>query len=113
MVHTHPGGAEERLHVAKKPAMTASSVKSASVQKDRISERSVISVQFTEAASKQFADLTAANIDQRLAIIVNGKVVTAPVVRTKITGGKAEISGNFNEQEAHKMAREIQAAARQ
>ncbi|MGZ8898969.1 MAG: serine hydrolase [Limisphaerales bacterium] len=113
MVHILPGGGKETLYVAKKPAITASSIKSTSVHKDRINERSVISVEFTETASKQFADLTAANIDQRLAIMVNGKVITAPVIRTKITGGKAEISGNFNEEEAHKMAREIQAAARQ
>jgi len=55
---------------------------------------------FNEEGSEQFARMTEENIDNSIAIIIDDQVVSAPVVRGKITGGKAMISGNFSMDEA-------------
>ncbi|MBU4610646.1 protein translocase subunit SecD [Achromobacter sp. GG226] len=55
-----------------------------------------------------FRDVTRANIDRRMAIILFekgvGEVVTAPVIRTEIGGGRVQISGSMNTREANDLA---------
>jgi len=53
-----------------------------------------IEIVFTEEGKKKFAALTGKLIGERLAILVDGQVVSAPVVREKITGGMGHITGN-------------------
>ncbi|MBM4039992.1 MAG: hypothetical protein FJ290_15925, partial [Planctomycetes bacterium] len=65
---------------------------------------------FDEAGGRFFADLTGANLDNRLAILVAGKVVSAPVVRMKIFG-KVFIDGGFTQQEAEALAATLRGAA--
>ena len=47
----------------------------------------------------------------RLAILVPGKVLTAPYLRSAITDGKIQITGDFTKQEAEQLASELQGAA--
>jgi len=54
--------------------------------------------------------MTRRNVGKRLAIIIDGQVYSAPVIRTEISGGKAEISGNFSEQEAKDLAKKMSEA---
>jgi preprotein translocase subunit SecD len=58
----------------------------------------------TPKGKKQFAKATRENIGRRLAIIIDGKVVSAPVIRAEIPGGKGIISGSFTGQEATNIA---------
>src|SRR5690242_4263885 len=51
-----------------------------------------IDVTFTRKGSQQFAEVTRRSINQRLAIIIDGQLVSAPVIKSEITGGKAMIS---------------------
>lgn len=51
-----------------------------------------------------FENITAKNVGKRLAIILDGKVKSAPVIKTKIPGGKGIIEGNFTPDEAHDLA---------
>ncbi len=57
--------------------------------------------------AEQFAALTWANVGNHLAMIVNGKIVCAPIIRTPITGGQIMISQNFTQKEADAMAAAI------
>ncbi len=59
-----------------------------------------ISISFTDAASKIWQELTGNNTGNAIAIMVDGHVYSAPVVKEEMSGGKCLISGNFNEQEA-------------
>ncbi len=59
-----------------------------------------VALTFNEEGSKLFAKITRENIGQPVAIFLDGEVISAPVVREEITGGKAQISGNFTPQEA-------------
>lgn len=50
--------------------------------------------------AKRFDEFAESHLEERLAILVRGKVVSAPVVRERKFGGMIEIAGNFNEKEA-------------
>jgi preprotein translocase subunit SecD len=51
-------------------------------------------------------------VNQRLAIVLNGQVYAAPVIRTEITGGKAQVTGHFTDEEANLLAAKINEAIR-
>ena len=56
---------------------------------------------------QRFAEVTRENIGRRLAIIVDGRICSAPVIQGEISGGKAQITGNFSEKEAKELAAKI------
>jgi hypothetical protein len=70
-----------------------------------IDDKPAIDVSFTPAGAKTLKDLTTANAGKRLAILVDGKVLTAPIIRDGITGGKAHITGVFTKAETERIAK--------
>jgi len=54
-----------------------------------------VALQFNNEGSDLFAKITKENVGRRLAIFLDGKVMSMPVIREEITGGKASISGGF------------------
>ena len=64
----------------------------------------VVSMTMNAAGARTWARMTADNIGQCIAIVLDGYVYSAPVVRQKIEGGSSEISGNFTIQEAKDLA---------
>ena len=103
---------KEVLNVAKTPVLADSAVKGARVRADSITGKPQIEINFTEQGRKQFAEITKANVNKRLAIIVSGKVLCAPVIRTEIPGGQAVISGDFSAREAKELADAINRATK-
>lgn len=65
---------------------------------------SVVMFRFDSAGGKRFGDITRANVGRPLAIILDGKVISAPVIREPILGGRGSISGDFTVQEATDLA---------
>lgn len=70
-----------------------------------------VSINFTEEGAELFSQLTEENVDKRIAIFVGGGLVSAPTVREKISGGTAQITGNFSLEEAQDLARELNTGA--
>jgi lipopolysaccharide export system protein LptA len=64
----------------------------------------IVEFTWTPEGQAQFAALTRENIGRRLAVVVNGTVVSAPVVSTEITGGRGIIAGDFTEAQARALA---------
>mgnify|MGYP001260589752 CR=1 FL=1 len=60
--------------------------------------------EFSDEGGKKFADLTARNIGKPIAIVLDGEVLTNPVVQEAITGGRAQISGSRTMEEAEHLA---------
>jgi len=97
----------EELFVKRIPEMTGESVADAYPIMDEFGRFKII-LKFTDAGSQQFAAVTRtiANENQRtgrlgrLAIVLDGKLYSAPTVREEISGGSAEISGSFSQREA-------------
>ncbi len=108
-----PGQAfEERLHVQKKPLLDRSALKSANVQMNPLSSTPEIQIVFTGRGGKRFAEVTRQYAGQRLAVVVDGNVISAPKVMAEISGGKAVISGSFSEEEAKQLARRLSGGVR-
>ncbi|HTI85081.1 MAG TPA: protein translocase subunit SecD [Alphaproteobacteria bacterium] len=66
--------------------------------------RPVVTFRFDSTGARKFADITRNNVGRPFAIVLDGKVISAPVIREPILGGSGEISGNFTTQEAKDLA---------
>ncbi len=66
--------------------------------------QAVVGLEFNEEGAKKFASLTAQNIGKPISILLDGDVLTSPVVQEVITGGNAQISGSRNVEEAEHLA---------
>ncbi|HUB12941.1 MAG TPA: protein translocase subunit SecD [Acetobacteraceae bacterium] len=71
----------------------------------------VVNFAFNSVGARRFADITRANVNHRFAIVLDGKVISAPVIREPITGGRGEISGNFTASSATDLAVLLRAGA--
>ena len=105
------GERSETLHVGKKALLDGSAVESAKLSTDPISNEPIVEVTFNEEGTKKFSDITAENVKKRIAIVVDGKVQTAPIVQTRIPGGKVHITGNLTKAEAEGLVGTINRAA--
>ena len=56
----------------------------------------IVSFRFDGAGARQFAEITSANVGRPFAIVLDGKVLSAPTIREPITGGSGQISGSFS-----------------
>ena len=66
-----------------------------------------VALTFTEEGAKKFAEVTAANVGKRIAIVYDGTLYSNPVVQQAITGGQASISGMTTYEEADRLASTI------
>jgi RNA polymerase sigma factor (sigma-70 family) len=110
MTVVRPGAdaqADETLYVQKKVLLDQTDLKSASVITNRPAGKPWIQITFTDAGAKRFAKVTHQNIGKRLAIIIDGRLYSAPTIRSEIPGGQAQITGNFSVQEANDLAAKI------
>jgi len=70
-----------------------------------------IAVQFNADGARRFAAITGANVGRRLAIVFDGRVLSAPVIRDRITGDKVVITDALTPAEAWAMAQVLNAGA--
>ncbi|HVU32007.1 MAG TPA: protein translocase subunit SecD [Opitutaceae bacterium] len=63
-----------------------------------------VELQFDKTGAKQFADVTTANVGRLLAIVLDGKLSSAPRINEPITGGNAQITGRFTQRDAEVLA---------
>jgi preprotein translocase subunit SecD len=99
------------LNVEKAVLMDQKELKSARVSKNSFGSP-IIDITFTKQGAEQFANVTEQNLHKRLAIVLDGHLTSAPTIQSRIPGGKAEISGSFNKEEAVDLANKINAAAK-
>jgi type II secretory pathway pseudopilin PulG/predicted Ser/Thr protein kinase len=85
---------QSRLRVLKEVLLDGAAVESAGFAKFE-PDRSEITVLLTDSGGRRFADLTRTNIGRRLAIVWNGRVLSAPVIRDAITSRQVMVTGNF------------------
>ncbi len=70
-----------------------------------------VGLQFDDKGAELFGEITERNIDKRVAIFLDGELVSAPNVNEKITGGQAVITGSFSVQEAKEMTQRLNQGA--
>ncbi len=71
----------------------------------------VVDLEFNGDGAKLFSDVTGNNVQRRLAIVLDDKVQSAPVINERIPSGRAQISGHFNADQASDLAITLRAGA--
>ena len=93
----------EALEVKKRPEMDGSGIKSAMVVRGNLGEPEINFTLDSQAAEK-FGEITTEYVHQRMAIVLDGELYSAPVINEPITTGSGRISGNFDQKEAFTLA---------
>jgi protein-export membrane protein SecD len=71
----------------------------------------VVNFKFDGQGARQFGNITRENVGRPFAVVLDGKVITAPVIREPILGGSGQISGQFTAQSANNLAVLLRAGA--
>jgi len=101
--------AERPVVVYKDAALTGEHISNAYVGFD--SSGPYVGLHFDAQGARIFARVTGENVGKRLAIILDGKASSAPVIQDRIAGGRATITGRFTDQEAHDLAGVLRSGA--
>ncbi|MGC8872486.1 MAG: protein translocase subunit SecD [Caldimicrobium sp.] len=91
--------------------LTGEYLKNAQVRIDPTFNEPYVWIQFNERGAKIFEAITSVNVGRRLAIVLDEVVRSAPVIREKISGGEAQITGSFTMEEAQDLAVVLRAGA--
>ncbi len=97
--------------VKKEAELTGAALKTAKVRAGSGFKRPHIAFTLKSEAAKKFERVTEANIDRRLAIVLDGVIQSAPVIRSRIPGGEGIIEGNFSMETARDLAIILRAGA--
>ena len=91
--------------------LTGSSLTDARVQLDSQYGEPYVSIEFDKKGARAFERVTGENVGKQLAIVLDGKVYSAPTIQERIAGGKARITGRFTMEEARDLAIVLRAGA--
>jgi preprotein translocase subunit SecD len=101
--------------VKRQTQLTGNRISDAQPGFDQQTQQPVVHVNLDSMGTRIFADLTRANVGRRMAILLVEKnkkeVITAPVIREEINGGRVQISGSMNTQEAQDISLLMRAGA--
>ncbi len=95
----------------KRTELSGTEVADARVSIDSRFNEYAVTLKFNSKGARKFDKLTAAHVGERFAIILEGVVMSAPVIRERISGGTAQITGSFTPKEAHDLAIVLRAGA--
>ncbi len=95
----------------KRTLLTGEYITDARVQIDSRYNEPYVSLSFDTRGARLFETITGENIKKRLAIVLDKKVYSAPVIQDKISGGRAQITGRFGMDEARDLAIVLRAGA--
>ena len=96
-------GSEEAI-VSKRIILSGDNLIDAKPRMDNQTNQTVVTFSMDRLGTKKFAKATIDGVGKRLAIILDNKIISAPVIREAITGGNGQISGNFTFQSATDLA---------
>ncbi|MFH0845435.1 MAG: protein translocase subunit SecD, partial [Pseudomonadota bacterium] len=104
-------GSATPILLKKKTVMTGETIKTAQVQIGGDFNEPYVAITLNARGARLFDRITQENVGRRLAIILDDVVQSTPVIRERISGGKAQISGSFTPEEAHDLAIVLRAGA--
>ncbi len=107
---TYLPGKDEQGYLLEKVLLTGECLTDASVETDTMG-RPYIGFKMNAEGGKQFGIITGDNIQRRLAIVLDDRVYSAPVIQSRIPGGSGIITGSFTDQEAADLALVLRAGA--
>lgn len=96
----------DAVHLDKKVLLAQSELSAVRTYRGKAGDARIILV-FTRPGSSVIESITRENVGRRLAVLLNGKVISVVPIRSAITSGEIGIFGNWKEAEAEALAREI------
>ena len=100
-----------QLLLEDKVLMTGKVITNAAVSFESQFNEPVVTLEFNSEGAKEFSDVTGASVGRRIAIVLDDKVQSAPVVNERIPSGKAQITGHFDMNSANDLAIALRAGA--
>ena len=94
----------EQVVVSKRIIISGKNLVDAKPRMDNQSNQTVVTFNLDRVGAKKFGKATSSGIGKRLAIVLDGKIISAPVVRDAILGGSGQITGDFTFQSATDLA---------
>jgi preprotein translocase subunit SecD len=105
------GEGGQKFLIEKRVLVSGADLVDAQAGFDPTNNQPVVNFRFNSGGARKFADVTTANVGKPFAIVLDNKVISAPVIRTPIIGGSGQISGNFTVQSANDLAVLLRAGA--
>ena len=106
-----PGGEKTSYVVESRTLMTGEYITDARVRPATQMEGPYVELILNSRGSRLFEEITGANVRRRLAIVLDNRVYSAPVIQERIGGGRASITGSFSIKEARDLAIILRAGA--
>lgn len=103
-------GSEDGAYLLGKAYVTGKDLAGASTTFDQFG-KAAVSLKFSSDGAKLFEEATEANVNKQIAIVLDGVVISAPVVQQRISGGEAQITGRFSAADANRLAIMLRAGA--
>jgi preprotein translocase subunit SecD len=91
------GTTPQTLKLQKKVVLTGAELADAQASFDQDTTEPVVNFQFKGRGAKTFEDFTGANVGKYLTIVLDSEVISSPVIRDRIAGGRGQISGGFTD----------------
>lgn len=110
-VESGPDGKPFKYLVQSRAMVTGDNLTNAGQSFDQRDNQPVVTFQFDLQGARRFADVTRENVGRPFAIVLDGKVISAPNINEPITGGSGQISGNFTVESANNLALLLRAGA--
>ncbi|MBR8462124.1 protein translocase subunit SecD [Campylobacter sp. faydin G-105] len=109
----YPDVKNDRIKYALKnvPVLDGSMLTDAKVAFSQQTNQPIINFTLNSEGARIFGDFTGESVGKRLAIVLDGKVYSAPVINERIGGGSGQISGGFTLDEAHDVAIALRSGA--
>jgi|TARA_B110000438_G_scaffold234799_1_gene231335 protein-export membrane protein SecD len=95
---------DEEALVSKRIILSGDNLIDAKPRVDNQTSETIVSFSLDRLGAKRFAKATTRGVGRRLAIVLDGKIISAPIIRDSIVGGNGQISGNFTFQTATDLA---------
>jgi protein-export membrane protein SecD len=106
-----PTGRPRKWVVRKKVEVAGDNLIDAQPTYDQRNGQPVVNFRFDAVGAKRFAEVTKENVGRPFAIVLDDRVISAPVIREPILAGSGQISGNFTVQSANDLAVLLRAGA--
>jgi len=105
------GEGGEKYLIEKRVLVSGADLVDAQPGFDQRTSEPIVSFRFNSTGARKFAEATQANVGKPFAIVLDNKVISAPVIREPILGGSGQISGRFTVQQANDLAILLRAGA--
>src|SRR5579862_7234303 len=105
------GEGNQKYLIEKRVLVSGADLTDAQPGFDQRTSEPVVNFRFNSTGARKFAEATQANVGKPFAIVLDNKVISAPVIREPILGGAGQISGRFTVQQANDLAILLRAGA--